>query len=45
MNTVEPTETGTTAGNPALLWVGTDNRGVELEVMPLCYRTCTWWCA
>lgn len=32
MATVEPVETTTVAGNPALLWIGPDDRGVELEI-------------
>ena len=33
MATVEPTESVTTAGHPALPWIGTDDRGVELEIV------------
>lgn len=30
---VEPTESITTTGSPALMWIGTDDRGVELEIV------------
>jgi len=33
MTTVDPTESTTTSGEAALLWVGTDDRGVELEIV------------
>jgi hypothetical protein len=33
MSTVEPAESMTTAGSAALLWIGTDDRGVELEIV------------
>jgi hypothetical protein len=33
MSTVTPTESTTASGNRALLWVGTDDRGVELEII------------
>lgn len=33
MATVEPVETTTVAGNPALLWIGPDDRAVELEIV------------
>lgn len=31
--TVEPQRTTTASGNPGLLWVGDDDRGVELEIV------------
>ncbi len=33
MTTVQPAESITTTGSPALLWIGTDDRGVELEIV------------
>jgi hypothetical protein len=33
MSTVEPIETVMASGNPALLWIGPDDRGVELEIV------------
>ncbi|HEY3717416.1 MAG TPA: hypothetical protein VGL39_23065 [Jatrophihabitantaceae bacterium] len=33
MNTVTPIATTTNSGNQALLWVGLDDRGIELEVI------------
>lgn len=33
MSTVEPTASATNAGSAALLWIGTDDRGVELEIV------------
>lgn len=33
MASVLPTESVTTTGSPALLWIGTDDRGVELEIV------------
>lgn len=33
ISTVQPTETVTSSGNPALIWIGTDDRGVELEIV------------
>jgi hypothetical protein len=33
MSTVDPTESVTTGGEAALLWVGADDRGVELEIV------------
>jgi hypothetical protein len=33
MSTVTPTESTTSSGNRALLWIGADDRGVELEVV------------
>lgn len=33
MSTVAPTESKTASGNRALLWVGTDDRGVEPEIV------------
>ena len=33
MATVQPINTATSSGNQALLWVGPDDRGVELEMV------------
>ncbi|MGQ0776814.1 MAG: hypothetical protein ACT4NY_20750 [Pseudonocardiales bacterium] len=33
MNTAEPITTTTKAGNEALLWIGPDDRGVQLEII------------
>lgn len=33
MSMVEPTAAVTTAGSAALLWIGMDDRGVELEIV------------
>ncbi len=33
MNTVRPVATTTSSGNEALLWIGPDDRGIELEVI------------
>jgi len=33
MATVQPINTATSSGNQALLWVGPDDRGVELEIV------------
>jgi hypothetical protein len=33
MATVEPTESTTTTGSTALLWIGNDDRGIELEIV------------
>jgi hypothetical protein len=33
MATVQPTNTTTSSGSQALLWVGPDDRGVELEIV------------
>lgn len=33
MSTAIPTQTNTSSGNQALLWIGLDDRGVELEVV------------
>jgi len=33
MNRVTPIATTTDSGNEALLWVGTDDRGIELEII------------
>lgn len=33
MSTVTPTESVTTSGTTALLWIGPDDRGVELEIV------------
>lgn len=33
MSAVTPTESKTASGNRALLWVGTDDRGVALEIV------------
>jgi hypothetical protein len=33
MSTVQPTESTPSAGNTALLWIGTDDRGIELEIV------------
>jgi hypothetical protein len=33
MSTVKPTESVTTAGSAALLWIGADDRGAELEIV------------
>ncbi len=33
MSTVQPTESITTTGSAALLWIGTDDRGVELRIV------------
>ena len=33
MSTTTPQEVKTAAGNPALLWVGLDDRGIELEIV------------
>lgn len=33
MSTAIPTQTKTSSGNEALLWIGPDDRGVELEIV------------
>jgi hypothetical protein len=33
MNTVTPIATTTNSGNEALLWLGMDDRGIELEII------------
>jgi hypothetical protein len=33
MSTVQPTESTRTTGRTALLWIGTDDRGIELEIV------------
>jgi hypothetical protein len=33
MSTTTPKEVTTTTGNPAFLWVGPDDRGIELEIV------------
>lgn len=33
LSTVAPVATATSSGNEALLWVGPDDRGIELEVI------------
>lgn len=33
MSTAIPTQTNTSSGNQALLWIGLDDRGVELEIV------------
>lgn len=33
MNTVTPIATTTNSGNEALLWIGPDDRGIELEII------------
>ena len=33
MQTVQPTATTTASGNDALIWIGPDDRGVELEIV------------
>lgn len=33
MSTTTPQEVTTATGNPAFLWVGPDDRGIELEIV------------
>jgi hypothetical protein len=33
MSTAQPIESTTNTGDTALLWIGTDDRGVELEIV------------
>lgn len=35
MEAVEPEEISASGGDPALVWIGADDRGVELEVVAL----------